>query len=237
MEPQGPVVCGEDVLFRASSYGVFLMPDGSHRSHYGIDFFAAEGTEVRSPVDGIVDRIGLATNPREIGGNCVRIKDVTREYHYAAHMLTPPLVRRGDPVQVGTPLGWVGKTGSAHGTHAHTHYEWRDRLGRVKNPFVPLVRAYGYPDGTRVVRGALTCPGGPLRCDMLAGDLNAWCDEARVALLEKSKLDGEPPEVPESPESTVGMRPVRWDIIAGVGTLTVFMFGAVVLEKPRWFRR
>jgi hypothetical protein len=233
VEPQGPVVCGEDVLFRASSYGVFLMPDGSHRSHYGVDLYAADGTEVRSPVEGVVDRVGYASNRHEIGGNCVRIKDLTREYHYAAHMLTPPLVRRGDAVQIGTPLGWVGKTGSAHGTHSHTHYEWRDRLGRVKNPFNALVRAYGQPDGTRVVRGAMACPGGPLGCEMLAGDATAWCDQARVALLEKAKLDEEPPEVPESPESTTGMRPVRWDILAGVGVLTGFMFGAVVVGRDR----
>src|SRR3972149_1413605 len=99
MDPQGSVVCGADVLYRASSYGVFLMPDGSRRAHYGLDFYAPDGTEGRPPV------------------------------------------------------GWVGRTGSAHGTHAHTHYEWRDRWGRVKNPYAAFLRAQGLPADTRVVRG------------------------------------------------------------------------------------
>jgi len=161
MDPQGSVVCGADVLYRASSYGVFLMPDGSRRAHYGLDFYAPDGTEVRSPVAGVVDRVAVVADGKT-GGNAVRIKDPTGEYHYAAHMLTPPLVRRGGAVEVGTPLGWVGRTGSAHGTHAHVHYEWRDRWGRVKNPFAAFLRAQGLPPGTRVVRGSISCPGGSL---------------------------------------------------------------------------
>lgn len=235
MEPQGPVVCDEaiEVLFRASSYGVFLMPDGTHRSHYGIDLFAPQGTEVRSPVMGIVDRVGLASNPREAGGNCVRIKDTTNEYHYAAHMMTAPLVRRGDPVDIGSPLGWLGRTGSARHTSAHTHYEWRDRLGRPKNPFGALVRAHGLEPNTRVVRGAFRCPGGGISCESLVGDASSWCQEAHVALLEAPKVE-DPAEQPEWPPSMSGNRPVRWDIIAGVGAAAALMFAATT---GGWFVR
>lgn len=235
MEAQGPVVYG-DVLFRASSYGVFLMPDGTHRSHYGIDLYASEGSEVRSPVAGVVDRIGLASDPGEIGGNSVRIRDATGEYHYAAHMLTPPLVRRGDRVDVGTPLGWVGKTGSARTTHPHTHYEWRDRFGRVKNPFAALVRAYALPADTRVARLSIAPPGGAVDCARLVGDATGWCDQARVALLEpKAELETIE-DVPENPESTIGQRPVRWDIVGiGIaGVLTILIFGATT---GGWFTR
>lgn len=221
MEPQGPVVYG-DVLFRASSYGVFLMPDGSHRSHYGVDLYAAEGSEVRSPVEGMVDRIGLATNPREIGGNSVRIKDLSNEYHYAAHLLTPPIVSRGTYVRVGSPIGWVGRTGSAHGTHAHTHYEWRDRLGRVKNPYESLVRAYGLAGGTQVARLTIEPPDGSIDCTALADYAVGWCDAARLALVDLPKTDLDSvEETPEVPESTRGQRPVRWDIVAGVGAAGV----------------
>ena len=212
MDPQGSVVCGADVLYRASSYGVFVMPDGSRRAHYGLDFYAPDGTEVRSPVAGVVDRVALASEGK-IGGNAVRIKDGTSEYHYAAHMLTPPLVRRGDPVEVGTPLGWVGRTGSAHGTHAHTHYEWRDRWGRVKNPYAAFLRAQGLPADTRVVRGSIDCPGGGLSCEMLAAAAGGWCQEARLALADKPVLTEEPPEVPEWPPSMKGLEPVRWDLV------------------------
>jgi hypothetical protein len=230
-EPSGTIVCGEEVLFRASSYGVFVMPDGSSREHYGVDLYAPRGTDARCPVVGVVDRVGLARDGKP-GGNRVRIKDATREYHYAAHLLTSPLVKRGDEVAVGTPLGWVGRTGSAAGTRSHTHYEWRDRWGRPKNPYRALLRAYGMPADLREARGPFDCPGGPLGCEGFTGDAALWCSQAAELLAAKEPDDGI--EVAEWPPSSLGDRPIRWDIIAGVGAATALIFGATT---GGWFVR
>ncbi|MGH7340297.1 MAG: hypothetical protein ACREKH_07385, partial [Candidatus Rokuibacteriota bacterium] len=148
---------------------------------------------------------------------------------------TAPLVRVGEPVMVGTPLGWLGRTGSAAPTRPHVHYEWRDWRGAVKNPYRALLVAHGKEPSAREVREVVSCAGGALRCDLLVGDAQTRCRQASETLLASKSLELDKlPELPEWPPSTLGDRPVRWDIIAGVGGVIMALFFATTRG---WFVR
>ncbi len=98
------------------------------RSHQGVDYAAASGTEVMSTADGVVVFRG-----RNGGyGNMVDVQHsngfVTRYAHLRGF---GPGVRNGTRVSQGQVLGYVGMTGLATGPHLH--YEMR-RRGRAIDP-------------------------------------------------------------------------------------------------------
>jgi murein DD-endopeptidase MepM/ murein hydrolase activator NlpD len=95
--------------------------------HRGIDIVAPANTEIRAPADGVVSRAGRFP---QLG----RSLDVAHGYGYVtryAHM-NKVLVKPGDRVRRGDPIGLVGSTGRSTGPHLH--YEvFRD--GRRVNPW------------------------------------------------------------------------------------------------------
>ena len=102
---------------------LFGAVDADHQQpHTGLDIAAPEGTPIESPTSGLVldvFAIGVGEDNWEaVFGNSVIIQ--YGEYVCLfAHMTAPPLVREGDRVQVGTPLGRVGSTGQSTGPHLH----------------------------------------------------------------------------------------------------------------------
>jgi murein DD-endopeptidase MepM/ murein hydrolase activator NlpD len=87
--------------------------------HRGIDIWAAEGTPVVATVSG---RIMQAESDR-YGGNRVTIGERSGWSHYSAHMqrLAPGL-KKGQKIEAGKVIGYVGKTGTSSNGVVHLHY-------------------------------------------------------------------------------------------------------------------
>ena len=87
------------------------------RFHLGTDVFAAYGTPVRAPVDGIA----VSANGG-LGGLTVKVVMPDGTYFYLAHL--SGLVEgftSGMPVTTGDVVGYVGDSGNAHGGAPHLH--------------------------------------------------------------------------------------------------------------------
>jgi murein DD-endopeptidase MepM/ murein hydrolase activator NlpD len=103
------------------------------RAHRGVDYAAPTGTPVRAAGDGRVRFVG-----RQGGyGNVIELEHgsgVVTVYGHLSRFASS--LRRGQRVDLGQVIGFVGKTGLATGPHLH--YEYRVR-GVHKNPqTVPL---------------------------------------------------------------------------------------------------
>jgi murein DD-endopeptidase MepM/ murein hydrolase activator NlpD len=98
--------------------------------HVGTDIFAARGTPVRSPVDGVF----RSTNG-PIGGLAAYVTMPDGTYFYMAHLdaLAPGLTD-GQRVTTGQVVGYVGDSGNARGGKPHVHFEIHPRGGGPINP-------------------------------------------------------------------------------------------------------
>jgi murein DD-endopeptidase MepM/ murein hydrolase activator NlpD len=106
------------------------------RRHQGIDIFSPKGTPVLSTTRGLVTQVGTNT----LGGQVVWVLGPGFEWHYYAHLDRYGAFTRGDIVQPGDVLGYVGRTGNAAGTPFHLHYGIY-RRGGAANPYPRLVAA------------------------------------------------------------------------------------------------
>nr|WP_274362787.1 MULTISPECIES: M23 family metallopeptidase [unclassified Paenibacillus] len=98
-----------------SPFGVFEeIRDG--RAHNGIDLAMPEGTQLRSIVDGVVEKV-VDYGAQNIGkGVIIRTDDGTQLIY--GHM-EKVSVRPGDHVDVGEFIGLSGNTGHSTGPHLH----------------------------------------------------------------------------------------------------------------------
>jgi murein DD-endopeptidase MepM/ murein hydrolase activator NlpD len=106
------------------------------RRHEGIDIFARKGTPVVATTEGIVFRRG----ENKLGGNVVWVLGPGGHHHYYAHLDQFADVNRGERVQVGTVVGYVGNTGNARTTPPHLHYGVYADAGAI-NPY-PLLATH-----------------------------------------------------------------------------------------------
>jgi murein DD-endopeptidase MepM/ murein hydrolase activator NlpD len=105
--------------------------DGGSRNHQGVDIFAPRGTAVVATSKGTVGFVG--TN--RLGGNVVWLRDAqTSQSLYYAH-LEEQAVRRGQRVQPGDTLGFVGNSGNARTTPPHLHFGVYIRGRGAVNPY------------------------------------------------------------------------------------------------------
>lgn len=87
------------------------------RFHLGTDVFAAYGTPVRAPVDGIV----ISANGG-LGGLTVKVVMPDGTYFYLAHLSALAAgFADGMPVTTGDIVGYVGDSGNARGGAPHLH--------------------------------------------------------------------------------------------------------------------
>jgi murein DD-endopeptidase MepM/ murein hydrolase activator NlpD len=112
---------------------------GIWRQHAGTDYAAAKGTPVRSVGDGVV----LFAGRKGGYGNVIEVRHrngfVTRYGHLSGFART---TKRGDRVEIGQTIGFVGMTGLA--TAPHLHFEVL--VGGVqRNPRVALAIKGGEP--------------------------------------------------------------------------------------------
>ena len=107
--------------------GVFgsqrILNGQPRRPHNGVDVAAAPGTVIISPADGVV---ALVHGDMFFTGKTLMIDHGLGLSSVYAHM-SQILVRDGQRVVKGTPIGKVGQTGRASGPHLH----WGVSLGRT----------------------------------------------------------------------------------------------------------
>jgi len=100
------------------------------RFHMGTDVFAAYGTPLRSPIDGIV-RAGNGG----LGGLYAKVFQPDGSYFYLAHMSAlPEGFQNGMAVKTGDIVGYIGTSGNAQGTSPHVHLGIYDAAGRATDP-------------------------------------------------------------------------------------------------------
>lgn len=100
------------------------------RLHKGVDIFAAYGTPVRAPVDGVV----RVTN-HGLGGLAVYVRQPNQTYFYMAHLSGIAAgMADGVTVKTGQVVGYVGDSGNAKGGKAHLHFEVHPNGGPAVPP-------------------------------------------------------------------------------------------------------
>lgn len=98
------------------------------RSHKGVDFAAPIGTKVKATADGVIAFVG-----RESGyGNVIKINHQGRHTTVYGHLSRfARNLHKGQRINQGQIIGYVGKTGLASGPHLH--YEFKIN-GKHHNP-------------------------------------------------------------------------------------------------------
>ncbi len=119
-----------DMLTVTSNFGPRPQPvQGASTNHRGVDYRAADGTNVYAAGDGTVIRAGCQTNSVNCGrtatgditgGNIVEIDHGNGEVTRYMHLTNPASVGVGDTVRGGQVLGQSDSTG---GVAAHLHFE------------------------------------------------------------------------------------------------------------------
>jgi murein DD-endopeptidase MepM/ murein hydrolase activator NlpD len=100
--------------------------------HQGVDLIGFRGARLRAPVNGRVEFYWDT-----IGGRSFRLYADNGDYYFGTHLL-----RFGSPgrVEAGDPVGQMGSSGNATGTHLHFEYHPGGRGNQV-NPY-PIVNAH-----------------------------------------------------------------------------------------------
>lgn len=143
--PQEPSVTQFSSTFGAARSG--------GRRHKGTDLIAPKMTEVYAVADGTIIYVGI----NNLSGRNVRIEHAGGWTSHYVHLnndnigtddgsapwtlTVAPGIEEGATVVAGQLIGWVGDSGNAEGTTAHTHFEIRDN-GVAIDPYDLLVDAY-----------------------------------------------------------------------------------------------
>jgi murein DD-endopeptidase MepM/ murein hydrolase activator NlpD len=106
----------------SSVYGERLHPvGGDPRFHAGLDLRARAGTPVYAAAEGVV----AASESSGAYGNVVILDHGGGLRTLYAHH-RENLVRAGERVRRGQPIGLVGRSGNATGDHLHFEVRWKD---------------------------------------------------------------------------------------------------------------
>jgi murein DD-endopeptidase MepM/ murein hydrolase activator NlpD len=110
----------------ADDFGIWVHRSkerGGDHIHQGNDIYAAEGTPIVAPFEGIA-----VDSTNRLGGLAVSVYG-EYGYVYNAHM---SLIGQLGPVEKGDVIGYVGATGNAGGPH--DHFEWHPDEGKAVDP-------------------------------------------------------------------------------------------------------
>lgn len=132
---------GRQLALAWPANGTLTAPFGwdDGRTHSGLDIGILRSLDVRAAEQGIVTRVGT---PVGFSGYGVIVEvSISDTYSNLYGHLSRPLVRPGDYVLRGQPLGIAGCTGWCTGTHVH--FELRER-GVPVDP-TPLITGYNQP--------------------------------------------------------------------------------------------
>ena len=106
---------------RFGSQRIYRGTPGSY--HTGVDLAGGAGTIYVAPADGVV--VLAASSPFTLEGNLLMI-DHGMGLNSAFLHASKLLVKEGDVVRQGQPLGIIGSTGRATGPHLHWSMKWHD---------------------------------------------------------------------------------------------------------------
>lgn len=131
-----------DVVYVSSRFGPRFHPVLHRwRPHNGVDFAAPRGTPILAVADGEVDHSGWLG----AAGRAVVIQHGEFSSHYAHMSRVARGLRRGDTVEKGDVIGYVGASGRATGHHLHfgvkVDEEWVDPLHDGLARIEPLEQA------------------------------------------------------------------------------------------------
>jgi len=99
--------------------------DGGSRQHKGIDLSAAEGTPILATYGGRVVKAGHLNDSAGITITIDHGGGWTSDYMHITDRGDGVMVKEGDVVQSGQPIGLVGQTGNADGAHLHFQLRYR----------------------------------------------------------------------------------------------------------------
>ena len=99
--------------------------------HKGTDVFAARGTPVRAPADGV-----LRFNEESVGGRVAYVTEADGTYYYMAHLDSFAALTSGTRVSLGQVVGFVGDSGNASGTVVHLQVHPRGGAPVNPKPFL-----------------------------------------------------------------------------------------------------
>ena len=113
------------------SRGSWMPNTKNHRgrTHGAIDVYAERGTPIVAPVPGKV----ISVKEGKLGGHTAKILGDDGVEYYFAHMAEQSQLKRGQRVNAGWLVGYVGNSGSARTTSPHLHFSMR-KDGKVVNP-------------------------------------------------------------------------------------------------------
>lgn len=98
--------------------------------HQGTDIFAAQGTPVRAPFDGV-----LRQSNEAVGGLSSYVTTPDGTFFYMAHLSAfVEGQKTGQKVKAGDVVGFVGATGDAQGGASHCHFEIHPKGGAATDP-------------------------------------------------------------------------------------------------------
>jgi murein DD-endopeptidase MepM/ murein hydrolase activator NlpD len=104
--------------------------------HQGCDVFAARGTPVRAPVDGLLEYSNGGA-----GGLGATVTEANGTFYYMAHLDSFARdLGTGSRVKQGQVVGFVGTSGNADGGSPHVHFEIHPGGGGAVNPKPTLDR-------------------------------------------------------------------------------------------------
>jgi len=112
--------CTKRVALYRDWHDTVRRPGGA--PHGAQDIFAPRWWPIVAPVSGRVASVGNTP----LGGHNLTLRKRDGSTVYMAHFEAPPLVARGERLEVGHPIGYVGNTGSASRTCPHLHISARD---------------------------------------------------------------------------------------------------------------
>jgi hypothetical protein len=194
--PIGPA--GKQSIERSYPYGGTQR--GTREAHHGVEFYNPQGTPVLAAADGTVvfagnDKLALLAWMKGFYGNVVVLEHHFPGFAQPLYTLYGHLyhlnVTVGQEVKAGDPIGEVGATGTAIGSHLH--FEVRVAANDYKSNRNPELWLVPFPD-TGVLAGRITDATGALRKGTVNVQRikNGVLDADSVATAEAYTYDAQP---------------------------------------------
>jgi murein DD-endopeptidase MepM/ murein hydrolase activator NlpD len=113
----------------------FFGASRGDRSHNGIDLEAIIGTQIESPLKGVVTKLGWPyAQPERSHIRYVEVTDPSKEYRFR-FFYTQPVVEVGDEIEIGDVLGVSQLLSTMYpGITEHIHFEIKNSKDEYIDP-------------------------------------------------------------------------------------------------------
>ena len=177
------------MMYSSDQYGTGILGSETRTIHLGIDCFAATGTTIVAPLDGVVACVCRIDRPLDYGNliilrhePCNNVRFFTLYGHLSDKSTESVTV--GQEIKAGDTLGWLGDEAENGGWTPHLHFQLMLDLLDYENDF-PGVCAASQEDAW-----ASICPD-PNLVLALPSQLGLKCDRGKSeALAERERRTG-----------------------------------------------